>query len=606
MKVFRAVKVFFSLLILFFSFSFAKADFGAKKFNVFKHETVLRVAENGSVKAERFYNVKFEGNFHRFAVFFPVEEWGIISNVKVKDLDLNQDFKYSPVRLNGSFESSWGKYATYTEGESHFIEFYFNVQDTNKQWLVEYDFKNAFKIGEKYDSLILTIAGSETEYMEEAKLTIYFPRPLKFSDLFFRAGNTNDGRRPQGFFDKEGKYAIDLLKDLKPKDYLFVDIGFAKNILQLPYSFEYDITKNIIQNNQKLIFKNWLLANRGYVLSGLFLLIGLCAGFLSWLYHKKIAKGTGTVIPRYEPPLALKPQLAEVLLLGKSSLNGVAATLINLYFRGFLGIEREKSIPSSRTLVIKSGLSLVLFSTIFLIYYLVYKNLSTISGWFFSSIIFLLVLLIIALFLELRFLYQEFFNPSYKLVKLKSYLMDSSLDEYERELLYAFFSSKDECSFSELRAMNNIQFRYFNNRIDIVLGQAYHSTEKTTSGYKVGFINGNQKAFSWFLVYIVTTFYLKLTSLFFSQNWLPYITGFVVFVATFIYIKYQTRLSHKGRLLKEEWEGFRLYLLKTEKFRMQDVEVHEQNDQNICYAVVFGVENKFSKAFARIFKRTTF
>lgn len=62
------------------------------------------------------------------------------------------------------------------------------------------------------------------------------------------------------------------------------------------------------------------------------------------------------------------------------------------------------------------------------------------------------------------------------------------------------------------------------------------------------------------------------------------------------FVLYEARLSKEGRILKEDWLGFKLYLETAEKGRMQNL-TPETFEKFLPYAIVFGVENKWMKAF---------
>lgn len=62
------------------------------------------------------------------------------------------------------------------------------------------------------------------------------------------------------------------------------------------------------------------------------------------------------------------------------------------------------------------------------------------------------------------------------------------------------------------------------------------------------------------------------------------------------YIKYEARLNKEGRILKEGWLGFKLYLETAEKFRLQNL-TPDTFEKYLPYAMIFGVEKKWAKAF---------
>jgi uncharacterized membrane protein len=61
-------------------------------------------------------------------------------------------------------------------------------------------------------------------------------------------------------------------------------------------------------------------------------------------------------------------------------------------------------------------------------------------------------------------------------------------------------------------------------------------------------------------------------------------------------MKYEARLSRAGRILKENWLGFKTYLEVAEKHRLQNL-TPELFEKYLPYAMIFGVEKKWAKAF---------
>ena len=59
---------------------------------------------------------------------------------------------------------------------------------------------------------------------------------------------------------------------------------------------------------------------------------------------------------------------------------------------------------------------------------------------------------------------------------------------------------------------------------------------------------------------------------------------------------YSKRLNTRGELLKEDWLGFKMYLETAERYRMQNL-TPEIFEKYLPYAMIFGIEKKWAKAF---------
>ena len=65
------------------------------------------------------------------------------------------------------------------------------------------------------------------------------------------------------------------------------------------------------------------------------------------------------------------------------------------------------------------------------------------------------------------------------------------------------------------------------------------------------------------------------------------------------FVCYEARLSGEGNVFREEWLGFKLYLETAERYRMQNL-TPDIFEKYLSYAMVFGVEKKWAKAFESI------
>jgi uncharacterized membrane protein len=71
-------------------------------------------------------------------------------------------------------------------------------------------------------------------------------------------------------------------------------------------------------------------------------------------------------------------------------------------------------------------------------------------------------------------------------------------------------------------------------------------------------------------------------------------------IISLLFIKFEARLSQEGAILREDWLGFKMYLEKAEKYRMQALVTPDLFEKYLPYAIIFGVEKKWGKAFEGI------
>lgn len=73
-------------------------------------------------------------------------------------------------------------------------------------------------------------------------------------------------------------------------------------------------------------------------------------------------------------------------------------------------------------------------------------------------------------------------------------------------------------------------------------------------------------------------------------------------VLLFIFAKYMPQRSRRGVLIKEQIEGFKLYLRTAEKYRMQFYEKTNYFEKFLPYAIALGVADIWAKKFENIYK----
>ena len=62
------------------------------------------------------------------------------------------------------------------------------------------------------------------------------------------------------------------------------------------------------------------------------------------------------------------------------------------------------------------------------------------------------------------------------------------------------------------------------------------------------------------------------------------------------FVKYEARLNEAGRILKEDWLGFKMFLAAAERYRLQNL-TPETFAKFLPYAMIFGIEKKWARAF---------
>ena len=294
--------------------------------------------------------------------------------------------------------------------------------------------------------------------------------------------------------------------------------------------------------DQSAYWRGFLKFYYGYIGGAIIILFAVLAGVWRWWAAEGSQKGKGTIVPQYEPPENLRPAMAEVIAKEKLTNRGLTATVVDLAIRGFIKIEEDR-----------------------------------IENWFGK--------------LGRLFAIQK----DYKIINLKNWVESPNLHRYEKDYLRALFEGEDYFSTRSLRR-NQSRARRLHESIKEVTEAVYEETQTETKAYEGGPSGEKTKNIIWVLL-IVAGF---LGFIFFSathNQFLLLLTALLVSsVGLWSYFKYEARLNERGRILREEWLGFKLYLEVAERYRMQNL-TPDLFEKYLPYAMVFGVEKKWAKAF---------
>ena len=265
------------------------------------------------------------------------------------------------------------------------------------------------------------------------------------------------------------------------------------------------------------------------------------------IYHfkiERIRKGGPIIVPQYDPPKNLRPAMAEVIVKEKITPKGWAATVVDLAIRGFVKIEEDK------------------------------------NG-FFTKI-------------------SKFFgSTNYIIHKIKNFDNDPVLEDYERKYLQILFNAKghfsDYFSTRELKKSQSKAHKLYLS-MQALKEDLYKEAEIDTYAYDVGPAQEKWEKIIWALAGIaIAVGFIGLASN--TLSLFLVIGGSVA--ALWGFIKYEARLNASGKLLKEEWLGFKYYLEIAETLRMQNL-TPEIFEKYLPYAMIFGVEKKWARAFEAI------
>ncbi len=276
------------------------------------------------------------------------------------------------------------------------------------------------------------------------------------------------------------------------------------------------------------------------VLSIVLVLGSIIFAFVYWYRTEKWRKGRGTIVPQYEPPQNLRPAIAEVLVKESISMKTWPATLIDLAVRGYVTIEEDK--PSF-------------------------------FGWL---------------------------GKNYIVKKKKE--PDVDLQSFETAYLNILFEYQDYFSTKELKnAPSRSRGLYL--RMKELEKDLYKEVDLDTNAYEKKVskekIFGSFAGVGFVIMWILLAFSSFIGELI-GGKFLVLLLAILVSVGIIVwFLKFEARLSAEGAIMREDWLGFKLYLETAERYRMQNL-TPEIFEKYLPYAMIFGIEKKWAKAFQSI------
>jgi len=469
-----------------------------------------------------------------------------------------------------------------------------NFHQEEKSWTVKYKVHGGISFLNNYDEIYWNAIPQDRDVViKNVKVIMELPNGKKFKedliqlyaeDIVHPAKGdyySNISSRGGYYFNKDKTQAIFWGRNITPNTNFTVAAGFPKGIV-----------------SQTAYWKDFFVIYYGYILSLIVIAGSAIYGFCYWYKTEKSKEGKKPIVPHYSPPENLRPAMAEIITKEKLTGKGLAATVIDLAVRGYVKIEEQKKSKLEKYL----SLFFIVSFLIFMIYIciniaFVILNIRVSSAAFYIFFPFVTITLIFPVLLKIGYRY-DIHQKDYLVKKVKPYRLDPHLEEYEKEYLDAIFGLKNYFSTKETRKSPS-QGRKLYKKIKKVKDKIYEETELDTRAFEIGPTMEKRKKSIWMSLIIAILIMLWIFAIFNFEMKQPLILLAITatsFIALWAFIKYEARLSKEGLVLKENWLGFKMYLETAEKYRMQNLKP-EYFEQYLPYAIIFGVEKKWARAF---------
>lgn len=543
--------------LLSFFLLFPVAGVSAREYSYDRIDATFTIHEDASMTVEERQVFRFEGEYHSGWRNIPKKGFFGFRVLGVSDMETGEEYAYSPKRLDKTDPSSWGRYASFTENGEEIIEWYYDARDETRGFVLRYELDGVVGFHDDHDELYWNLLTDYAVPVAAAGATVVLPREAGEGSL-----STMSYVAPAGI----GSSAE--ATDGRTIRYAFSDIPVGGDITIAP-----GWPRGIV--SEDLYRRNVLLSNLGYILSVLVVFLVPIILLLRWYFTERHSTGRGTIVPQYEPPKNLRPAMAEIVMNERLSSKTWPATVVDLAVRGHLGIEE---IPPSR---LAKGVARTLLIAVLL--GLGAALLFAIGPW--AIVLFVPV----ALFRTLLPRPLVLVSSEY-VIRRKTDGNANDLEEYEAVFLSALFDGREEFSTKAMKRDADAAQVLARKLRKLQEGIARETVEDT-GAYARGFRVWNRGR--GILIVSGAALFILSLSVSFPQALVFCIVLLYGIATVFLFFRYNPRLN------REDWLGFRMYLATAGRFRLRNL-TPETFERFLPYAIIFGVEKKWSRAFENL------
>jgi uncharacterized membrane protein YgcG len=549
--------------------------------------TTIHINKDSTIDVTEQQTYSFTGNFHAGERDILLQKISGVTDFSVTDVTTGVPLTESSARLDILTSSSWGKFAVWKNSDlnSQSVEWYFNLQNATHTWAVSYKVHGAIEFDKPYDRLYWNIFSGYDVPVEHADASVVLPEavpPANISETYYRS---NSATVPTDASSTQPSYANDT--------FIFTADSFAPNEA---YTIDVTWPKGIV--SEQAFWWDLFYLELPMIVMMTVVLFCLLFLFLWWLFAIKLRERPRNIIPQYEPPDGLLPAVAEVVATEKVTSKGFAATIVDLAVRGWVRIEDDNtpglSAAKVGSIIMASVLCLIIVSYggLFLSTIIASWSSQTAVSLFFTAIILAVIIMQAVVYVR-----KGFKKSDYRITALKDFAADPNLKDYEKQYLSLIFSVGDgksvsTKSFKKLMGMQAREFYQAITKLRVAIGA---EANKETDAFAVFHV---KKVNPWYFVLAVLIFlYIFSADHGFGWNWTIAISVIAIALTVWTVVR-MARRTAQGKILHDEWLGFKLYLEVAEKYQLQNL-TPDLFEKYLPYAMVFGIEKKWAKVFER-------
>lgn len=563
--------------LTFFSVAVIASPAYARSYEIPNFDAQLQIQEDSTVRVRETITYRFDGIYHLGYRNILHNKVGSISDIRVIDAATGKPYTYSFRKLDKALPDSWGKF-TYSQGFGEtVIEWYYDTLRTEQSWILEYTLHGALTFYEKHDELYWNLFTDYDVPIDHVAARVVLPYVV--SDARDLQTSIYTTARNGSTYITGNEGAIYSTEYAPAGADVTVAFGFPKGIV-----------------TRSAYWKDFFFANM-LIWASLFLVISAALFPLLWRHYKERRRDM-VVVPEYAPLQNIRPAMSELIVNERLSHRTWPATIIDLAVRGYLTIREEK-----RSTILQ-GIGIAIIVVILLSSFLlnVFFDDASLRRVDIDTIIFVMWALFL-FFSGFRMLTggarQVFEKKDYVLTRVRD-ADTSGLEEYENQILNILFATSDVFATADLRKIQGKKQEKFALAFRRVKTETEDETEKDLHIFE----RPPKKQHAGWMIAQLVVVALIIAFMQFADTINPtllilWIAALFALISVIYTVRYRKLLNTSGTELRRKLLGFILYLETAERYRMQNL-TPETFEKYLPYAMVFGVEKKWARAFQGI------
>ncbi len=597
----NTLRFFTTIAILGVSFSVRALPASAQLDRAYHYEAidvVMTMNPDSTIDVEERQTFAFTGEFHEARRVIPIYKIDAITDVAVVDASTGVSLKKTIRKQDKLDPKSWGKYRVVTAKGNTTIQWFYAAEDEPRQWIIRYKVHGAVEFLQDQDRLYWNIFTSYEVPVSRATVRVNMPPGYEPGDAFFRAYRTND--LPVQRSEVSGQRAI-----------VFSSSGFSSR-----EDFTIDVKWQKGRIARSAYWVDFATLYYGYVIAILSAIVGALMIGMRWYWTEQRLIRKGAIIAQYEPPHHLPPAMMDVIAHEHVTDKGLTATIIDLAVRGYVKITEDshKRFSWNSFMLMERNAGRILAVVAVFVMSMVALVWVVGIGWGTYMLIQEFwdhtapaVVGLVTTCVPLLVLYAYWRHANNKrdyIVTLLRSIDDPALRAYEKKYLKILCKGGKPFSTLELAYASKSKRRGMYEAILSLKELIKKDTEDHTGAYAVGFAVQHKQEYArasliigGIVFYYCYQFLVSRTG---PAQWMIAMGALIVAgVVVYTFFRYDARLSVEGTALKERVLGFRQYLYTAERYRLQNL-APDNFERYLPYAMVFGVEKQWAKAFTAI------